>query len=143
MISNPADIDCTCFRLRQASRLVSRTYDRFLSPSGITIGQFGLLLTLAAIEGESISTLASILQMERTTLTRNLSPLTKLGYIEIAEGTDKRARALRLTRTGKKTLTTAKPLWQAAQRSLEESLGKVKVTSLNKTLDMALKGMEA
>ncbi len=101
-----------------------------------------MLATLAAMEGGSISALADVLQMERTTLTRNLSPLTRLGYIAMEEAEDKRARALRLTKSGKKTLATAKPLWQAAQRSLEDSLGEAKVHALNKTLDRTLKGIQ-
>jgi DNA-binding MarR family transcriptional regulator len=138
MTSNPGDLGCTCYRLRQTARLVSRTYDLFLAPCGISIGQFGMLATLMAMEGASISTLAEVLQMERTTLTRNLTPLQKLGYVSIEQGADKRARSLKLTKAGKKTLTTAKPLWRAAQRSLEKQLGKAEVSLLNVTLDDTL-----
>ena len=138
MTSNPGDLGCTCYRLRQTVRLVSRTYDLFLAPCGISIGQFGMLATLIAMEGESISKLAEVLQMERTTLTRNLTPLQKLGYVSIEQGADKRARSLKLTKAGKKALTTAKPLWRAAQRSLEKQLGKAEVSRLNVALDDTL-----
>jgi DNA-binding MarR family transcriptional regulator len=137
----PGDMGCTCYRLRQAARLVSRTYDQFLAPCGISIGQFGMLVTLTAMEGESISKLAEALQMERTTLTRNLLPLQKLGYVAIEPGPDKRARALRLTETGRAALIAAKPMWQAAQRSLEHQLGRAEVKSLNATLEDALDRM--
>jgi DNA-binding MarR family transcriptional regulator len=138
MTSNPGDLGCTCYRLRQAARLISRTYDLFLAPCGISIGQFGMLATLIAMEGESISTLAEVLQMERTTLTRNLTPLQKLGYVSIEQGADKRARSLKLTEAGKKTLATAKPMWRAAQRSLEKQLGKAEVSLINAALDDTL-----
>ena len=138
MPPNSGDLGCTCYRLRQAARLVSRTYDHFLAPSGISIGQFGMLATLTSIEGESISALADVLQMERTTLTRNLMPLQKLGYVAIERGTDNRARALSLTKTGKAALATAKPMWRAAQRNLEKRLGKASVELLNATLDNTL-----
>jgi DNA-binding MarR family transcriptional regulator len=143
MKRNPGDIGCTCYRLRQAARLVSRTYDQFLAPCGISIGQFGMLVTLTAMEGESISKLAETLQMERTTLTRNLLPLQKLGYVAIEPGPDKRARALRLTETGKAALVAAQPLWQVAQRSLEHQLGKAEVKSLNAALEDTLDRMSA
>jgi DNA-binding MarR family transcriptional regulator len=143
MKRNPGDIGCTCYRLRQAARLVSRTYDQFLAPCGISIGQFGMLVTLTAMEGESISKLAETLQMERTTLTRNLLPLQKLGYVAIEPGPDKRARALRLTETGKAALVAAQPLWQVAQRSLEHQLGKAEVKSLNAVLEDTLDRMSA
>jgi DNA-binding MarR family transcriptional regulator len=135
MTPNPGDLGCTCYRLRQTARLVSRTYDLFLAPCGISIGQFGMLATLTAMEGESISRLAEVLQMERTTLTRNLTPLQKLGYVVIEQGPDKRARSLSLTRAGKRALAAAKPRWHAAQLSLEEQLGKEEVKLLNAKLD--------
>ena len=143
MTPNPGDPGCTCYRLRQTARLVSRTYDRFLAPADISIGQFGMLSTLAAMEGKSISELADVLQMERTTLTRNLSPLKKLRYITIAEGQDKRAKSLRLTKAGDKALSSAKPLWRAAQQSLELQLGKAEVQSLTKILDNVMDCLSA
>jgi DNA-binding MarR family transcriptional regulator len=138
MTPNPGDLGCTCYRLRQTARLISRTYDHFLAPCGITIGQFGMLATLTAMEGESISRLAEALQMERTTLTRNLTPLQKLGYVVIEQGPDKRVRSLSLTRAGKKALAAAKSRWHAAQLSLEKQLGKQEVKLLNATLDHTL-----
>ena len=143
MKKNLGDIGCTCYRLRQAARLVSRTYDQFLAPSGINTGQFGMLVTMAAMGGESISKLAEVLQMERTTLTRNLLPLQKLGYVAVEPGPDKRARALRLTDTGKAALAAARPMWQAAQRSLEQRLGRAEVKSLNATLENTLDRISA
>src|SRR5260370_19517643 len=93
---NPGDVDCTCYRLRQAARLVSRTYDSFLAPCGISIGQFGMLATLAAMNGASISKLADALQMERTPFSRNLLPLERLGYGANQPGSDKRTPSLLL-----------------------------------------------
>jgi DNA-binding MarR family transcriptional regulator len=140
---HPGDPGCICYRLRQTARLISRTYDHFLAPVGISIGQFGILATLAAMQGSSISELADVLQMERTTLTRNLLPLKKLGYIEIEEGDDKRAKSLCLTLAGEKTLSDARPLWHAAQQSVEQQLGKAEVQSLSKTLDGAMDRLSA
>lgn len=137
--SHSGELDCTCYRLRQTARLVSRMYDLALAPCGISIGQFGLLATLAEMEGESISKLAETLRMERTTLTRNLSPLQMLGYVVIEGGPDKRSRALTLTDAGKKALRAATPKWRAAQRSLERRLGVRKVSALHTSLDDALK----
>ncbi len=138
MGSHHGDFDCTCYRLRQTARLLSRTYDQFLAPSGMSIGQFGVLATLSDLEGASVSSLANVLQMERTTLTRNLLPLQKAGYVATGEGPDKRFRTLSLTKAGKKALTAATPMWRAAQQSLEEHLGMTKVQSLNRMLDGTL-----
>ncbi len=135
---NPGDPGCSCFKLRQAARLVSRTYDAFLSPCGISIGQFGVLATLAASKGLPLSHLAELLQMERTTLTRNLLPLEKLGYIKSERAEDKRLRALSLSASGKAALAKAKPRWREAQKSLEKQLGPTQISLLNDTLDFAV-----
>jgi DNA-binding MarR family transcriptional regulator len=117
---------------------VSRTYDAFLAPCGISIGQFGLLATIVAMERESISAVAEVLQMERTTLTRNLIPLQKLGYVAVENASDKRARSLSLTEAGKEILATAKPKWRAAQRNLEKQLGNAEMSLLKQTLENTL-----
>src|SRR5260370_16447149 len=124
MTTNPGDLGCTCYRLRQAARLVARTYDLFLAPCGISIGQFGMLATLIAMEGQSISRVAQALQMERTTLSRNLAPLQRLGYVVIEQGPDRRARSLSLTKAGREELATARPTSRGPPRPLHTPLGK-------------------
>jgi DNA-binding MarR family transcriptional regulator len=136
--TNPGDLNCTCYRLRQSARLTSRLYDGFLAPVGLGIGQFGILVTVSAMEGGSITELAAALQMERTTLTRNLVPLQKLGYLVVAPALDKRVKAVSLTNQGTIALNKAMPLWQAAQRSLERQLGLNEVKTLNAALDETL-----
>ncbi|QHN05433.1 winged helix-turn-helix transcriptional regulator [Granulicella sp. WH15] len=130
--------DCTCYRLRQAARLLSRNYDAFLAECGISIGQFGLLATIAAHQGKSISQIAEALNMDRTTLTRNLIPLQKLEYIASDSGADRRTRSVRLTPEGAKTLKSALPKWQTAQRKFEKQIGLKQVKHLNRDLDSLL-----
>jgi len=80
--------------------------------------------------------------MERTTLTRNLIPLQKLGYVAVEQASDKRARSLSLTELGEKTLATARPKWEAAQLSLEKQVGKEEVHLLNATLENTLNHLQ-
>lgn len=127
--------DCTCYRFRQVVRLLSRNYDAFLAELGISIGQFGLLATIAVREGDSITQIAEVMNMDRTTLTRNLTPLQRMGYIATASGADKRTRALELTSAGAKTLKAAMPKWQVAQRQFEKQIGIKQVEQLNRELD--------
>ncbi len=138
MSVNSGSLGCTCYKLRQVTRLVSRAYDTFLASSGMSIGQFGMLETLKAMQGESISRVAHVLQMDRTTLTRNLTPLKKMGLIALQTGSDKRERTLSLTTAGKRALAAAEPKWHTAQKSLEQQLGKTQVKLLNDVLDGTL-----
>jgi DNA-binding MarR family transcriptional regulator len=138
MIPNPGDPGCTCYRLRQAGRLVSRLYDQSLAPLGINIGQFGLLATLSAMSGASVMRVANVLQMDRTTLTRNLSPLERLGYISAGSRSGMRVRALSLTKRGKDLLKAAKPLWKNAQDGIVKNLGRERTKRLHEILEESI-----
>ena len=75
---------CTCMRLRKASRRVSQIYDRSLEPLGLTVTQFSLLGHLGSFDGIGIGALAEKLVMDPTTLTRNLRPLQRQGFVVLA-----------------------------------------------------------
>jgi len=63
---------CACWRLRQASRAVTRHYERALRGRGLRATQFSLLALLTQTGPLTVSELAAKLGVERTTLTRNL-----------------------------------------------------------------------
>ena len=44
-------MECTCLRMRRATRLVTQLYDHALGPSGLTVSQFGLLAYLLGEPG--------------------------------------------------------------------------------------------
>ncbi len=66
---------------------------------------------------------ASLLAMDRTTLTAALKPLQRRGLVEVtADPTDKRGRLLRLTQEGRAVLLEAVPIWEATHSAVEELL---------------------
>lgn len=130
---------CTCLRLRKASRRVTQIYDHSLGEAGITVNQFSLLGYLARLDGISIGALAQIMIMDPTTLTRNLRPLERQGFIAgRLDPDDKRSRLLHLTVAGRETLERAKPAWARAQRHIERALGELDTPALNAALDRVL-----
>lgn len=135
----PRASGCTCMRLRKASRRVSQIYDRSLEPLGLTVTQFGLLGNLDRLDGISIGDLAARLVMDPTTLTRNLKPLERRGFVVFApDPNDRRSRCLHLTATGRKVYSGAKPAWARAQRHVDKALGVVDGPVLNAMLDRVL-----
>jgi len=122
-ISRAAARDCVSFGLRKANRALSQLYDKALAPVGIRGTQFTLLNALALTGGATISRLADIMVMDRTTLTRNLSPLERDGLIAIVPGEDQRTRRVELEPAGKRVLERALPLWQRTHEGLEKALG--------------------
>jgi DNA-binding MarR family transcriptional regulator len=107
---------CLCLHLQRAARAMSRRYDEALRPAHLTNGQFSLLMSLNRADPPTISEIAALLAMDRTTLTANLKPVYRRGLLSITvdEG-DRRTRRLQLTAAGRAALAAAMPLWNRAQ----------------------------
>jgi DNA-binding MarR family transcriptional regulator len=117
--SNP----CHCLNIRRASQAVTQFYDKFVEQSGLKLAQFSLVRHLELVEPVTITELAKIMRIDRTTLSRNMKPMLKAGLIIVNFGEDPRSRQVMLTETGKAALVSANKLWDKAQESLEEYLG--------------------
>jgi DNA-binding MarR family transcriptional regulator len=114
---------CLCLHVQRAARALARRYDQALRPIGLTSGQFSLLMSLNRPEPPNIGQVASLLAMDRTTLTANLKPLERLGFVQVEAGErDKRLRTLRLTAAGRAALIAAVPIWERTHRLLERLL---------------------
>jgi DNA-binding MarR family transcriptional regulator len=137
-VNTIVDVDCTCGRLRKASRVASRLYDRHLAQVGLNIGQYGILKAISRLESASISELAEERDMERTTLTRNLSPLVRCGYVAVGAGVDRRSKSVTLSKAGKNALAEARPLWQKAQDEIDTALGSATKKKLHDELDRSI-----
>ena len=116
--------NCTCFNLRKASRALTQLFDEALKPAGLFSTQFTLLAAISSQDKATITKLSQALIMDRTTLTRNLSPLQKNGWVEVTPGEDKRTRILSLTHSGKKVLKQAMVYWKDIQTQVVKTLGK-------------------
>ena len=115
-------IKCYCAKLRRAGNKIASLYNRYLEPVGITSGQYALLSSLKKYGPVSVSGLAEKMELERTTLVRNLKPLEMRGYVQDTAQTG-RGRKLELTPEGEQVRQEAKFLWTQAQQYLEEQLG--------------------
>jgi DNA-binding MarR family transcriptional regulator len=115
---------CLCLHVQRAARALARRFDEALRPAGITSGQFSLLMSLNRPEPPTMGQVATLLAMDRTTLTANLKPLERNGLVKVQSGkTDKRRRELVLTPPGRAALFAATPIWQATHKAIEGLLG--------------------
>lgn len=114
---------CCCFNMRKVTRSVTQYFDRFLEPAGVRATQFTLLAALFSTRGKTLTEIAESLVMDRTTLTRNLKPLEKMGLITTVQTMDKRSKAYVLTAEGEQIVERCVPLWQQAQNSVVNALG--------------------
>jgi DNA-binding MarR family transcriptional regulator len=129
MVADPivqelADVSrrCVCLHTRMAARAMTRAYDAALRPLGLEATQFTLLAALAANPAASVTALADELALERSSLSRNLALLSRLGLAQVIEG-EGRAVRHRVTPEGLALLTAAMPLWRKAQDSMEARIG--------------------
>ncbi len=68
---------CICNNLRRAARLVTNYYDKLLEPAGLRVSQATVLVVLYLAGVQTINEMAEQLELDRTTLTRNLKPLAR------------------------------------------------------------------
>ncbi|MDD2920985.1 MAG: MarR family winged helix-turn-helix transcriptional regulator [Anaerolineales bacterium] len=116
-------VPCVGFNTRRATRLITQYYDKALAPAGLRSTQYSLLSALSMMGEALMQDLASMLATDRTTLTRNLSPLLKMGLIEVSAGSDRRIRLIKIAPKGISALERALPYWQKAQSRIVDSLG--------------------
>lgn len=135
-----SDSYCSCAVLRRAARRVTQSYDKALKPAGLRLTQYSVLANLSRHEGLSITELAERLAMDRTTLTRNLRPMEREGWITRAAGADKRSRAVGITASGRALFERAFPLWQEAERGFRRKMGRDTVAELRQLLDAVVAG---
>jgi DNA-binding MarR family transcriptional regulator len=115
---------CLCLQVQRAARALARRYDVALRPLGLTSGQFSLLMSLNRPQPPTMGQVASVLAMDRTTLTANLKPLQRRRLVTVAaDEEDKRTRRLRLTAAGRKRLVAALPVWRDTQARIAARLG--------------------
>jgi len=66
---------------------------------------------------------ASLLAMDRTTLTAALKPLERRGLVKVLQDpSDRRSRILALTAKGKSLLAGALPVWERTHNQVEQLL---------------------
>jgi len=128
---------CTASLLRRASRAVSNAFDEAMRPVGLRNSQFSVLVALALARQASVSRLAGILGLDRTTMTRNLGPLQRRGLVAAVAGEDRRNKVFQLTLRGRTALARAFPAWQGAQARVVRELGASRWTELLRGLKAA------
>jgi DNA-binding MarR family transcriptional regulator len=128
---------CTAACMRRIARRMTAFYEPYLAPAGLSLSQYSLLSNLSDI-AQSQTELANRLEVDRTTLTRNLKPLLAKRWVTMVTGDDARQRLFRLTPAGRRLRSAAHERWKAAQQALERTLGAGLVANLHHELDQAL-----
>src|SRR5215471_14099849 len=112
--------NCLCLHVQRAARGLARRFDDVFRPLELTHGQFSLLMSLNRPEPPTISSVAALLAMDRTTLTAALKPLERRGLVKVSvDGEDRRSRRLTITPAGRALLVKAFPVWKQTHAEIE------------------------
>jgi len=122
-IAETTSATCLATRVRQLSRIITRLYDDAMRPLGITASQYTLLAQLASRDGITAVEIGHELDIEKSTLSRNLKRLLALGMIVMDPPAGRRGRGLHLTPKGQAVLKDAYPVWQATQSRSVAAMG--------------------
>ncbi len=111
---------CLCLAAQRAARALARRFDAAFAPLNLTNGQFSLLMALNQPQPPLMRDVASLLAMDRTTLTAMLKPLErrKLAQVQV-DAKDRRGRRLMITHSGRVLLAKAFPVWTRTLGELE------------------------
>jgi len=109
--------------LRQAALAATQIYDEALEPSGLKITMFRLLRRISEAGQPTISELARIVDLDRSTLGRNLKVLERSRHVQLSGGEDERSKIVSLTAKGRTRFEKALPLWVKAQQTMQARLG--------------------
>jgi DNA-binding MarR family transcriptional regulator len=122
---------CIAVRLRLLNRVVTNFYDDALRSLGVKVSQLNILIATARLGLARPAQVCDILQLDTSTLSRNLKPLLAHGWLEVVPEEDARAQPFRLTPQGKSLIEKAVPAWEQAQRRATELLGEEGVALLD------------
>ncbi len=116
---------CIATRVGRLHRLVGRRFDEHLRPLGLSVAQMEILSALTLIaEPVKPSVLADILNMERSTMSRNLAAMEDRGWVTPKEtSATGRSMTVVITELGSAILGSSEDAWSDAQAELVEAMG--------------------
>jgi DNA-binding MarR family transcriptional regulator len=126
--------------MRKSSRLITQFYEGRLKRVGLKVGQFSILRAVYFQKETTNKELQNILILDQTTLTRNLKPLFRDGYLQTSpDPNDGRLKAIRLTQSGIDLYEQALPIWQKAQQDVLNKLGEEKTEKIHELANTFIK----
>lgn len=123
-IAEEVSQDCLAARVRKINRAITNIYDDALRPLGMKVSQMNILVAAERLGKARPGEIGRILDLEASTLSRNLERMRRRRWIEALEDeSDARSQPFQLTAEGKRLLTDAYPAWRLAQERATALLG--------------------
>ena len=133
---------CTNLKLRQLMRRVAQRYDAEVGQVGLKGTQYSLLSHVIKLGPIRPVDLAAGMNVDASTLSRNLKPLVAAGGGTLEPGADARSRLVQATDAGRDKRIEAQRRWRAAQEGLNAALGPQRVIALHALIDEAMQALD-
>ena len=117
------DISCICISLRKAANHISKLYDHELCALDIKITQYSTLKNIQDLGNPTVHELSRKLDLERTTVLRNLDKLKKIDLISYNKNDVNKIKVISLTVNGTKKLNDAEVIWEKSQQKFLNAFG--------------------
>jgi DNA-binding MarR family transcriptional regulator len=123
--------ECIAVRLRMLNRVITNIYDNALRPLDMKVSQMNILVAAATMGAVRPLEVCEYLQLDVSTLSRNVDRMKARGWLEVVPDKDARSQPFRLTPQGRKLLEKAVPAWSEAQQQVKKVLGNGFLEQLN------------
>ncbi len=121
---NPSE--CISGKVMRLNRITAKVFRKYLMPFNITDSQLSILFVLTKKGGLTQKQLSNIVQLEKSSLNRNLKRLFDKNYLSRAD-----FPTIQITHLGKSFVNDIIPEWKKAMDEISELLGKDGKTALN------------
>jgi DNA-binding MarR family transcriptional regulator len=125
---------CVCGYVRKLSRIVTAVYDGALADAGLKTSQFSVLIAVANRGKARPAELTELLQMDESTLSRNVERMCARGWLRLEREADRRSHLIEVTDKGQALIRKCLPAWRQAQADVSERLGTGTVAELRSAL---------
>lgn len=120
--------------VRKLNRMVSAIYDGALAKAGLKTSQFSVLVSVANRIQARPTELTKHLQLDESTLSRNVERMCARGWLRLVQDEDRRSHLIEVTDKGQALIRKCLPAWQKAQAEVSRRLGTDTVAELRSAL---------
>jgi len=120
--------------VRKLNRMVTAIYDGALASGGLKTSQFSVLVAVSNRGKARPAELTELLQMDESTLSRNVERMCAKGWLRLERNDDRRSHTIEVTDKGDALIRKCMPAWRQAQDEVSKRLGTGTIAELRSAL---------
>ncbi len=128
--------ECLAVRIRLLNRTVTNIFDEALRPLKVKVSQLNVLIVVAKLGPVSPGEVSRRLNMEKSTLSRNVDRMRTRDWLKVSEGDSGRKQILEIGPAGRRLIEKALPFWRQAQAETEAMLGNRGARSIHRAANI-------